>query len=87
MRLYKESMAESSRLFDQPVRSAMMGSSGTELGSPSKNRYKSTQYNVLRGTAREVLGESLHMGHIGANGLHRYIPRPRPRPHPPHCYT
>jgi len=65
LRLQRESMAQSSKLFEAPERHSSGG------GSPVKNRYHSTQFNVLRGTGREVLGESLKMGEIGCNGLHR----------------
>jgi hypothetical protein len=36
-------------------------------------RYSSEKYNVLKTTQREVLPESLKMGRVGHNGIHRYF--------------
>jgi hypothetical protein len=50
----------------------------TKVGlAPEDNRYDTCRFNVLRGTNRDVLPESLKMGDIGANGLHRYDAKPQ----------
>ena len=67
---FKESSREAAALFN-------VGHRTSDLEQPATlNRYDTTRYNVLRGTSREVMPESLKMGRTGANGLHRYDVKP-----------
>lgn len=73
----KESLRNAKSLFESGATGAGVDRT-TKVGlAPEDNRYDTCRFNVLRGTNRDVLPESLKMGDIGANGLHRYDAKPQ----------
>lgn len=73
----RESLRNAKSLFESGATGAGVDRT-TKVGlAPEDNRYDTCRFNVLRGTNRDVLPESLKMGDIGANGLHRYDAKPQ----------